>query len=264
MRSLVSIGLASLLLGCPSANRPASQSSITDPDILLERAIEQAGGAVALEGARALIWDADAVVEAGGRTVNIAGTWSVQPPDTAIVATYDTTHGPGSTRALIVAAPRGWIASNGRVEPMPATMLQNERDEFRLYDVMRLVSLRGRGVRRFAIEPDNRGQRGFRVEEAGRADVELYVDWAGRLSHIRSSVRDASTGAPVRQDIWLSGTIEAAGVRWPRRIRITLDDAPYFTMTLRSLRITERIDDPRLNGPPAQAPPGMPPTSRGR
>src|SRR5690349_2202396 len=109
VRPLVSVILAALVVGCPSPNRPPSASSITDPDMLLERAIEQAGGALALDRARALVWEADAVVEAGGRTVDIAGTWSIQPPDTAIVATYDTTRGPGSMRALIVAAPRGWI-----------------------------------------------------------------------------------------------------------------------------------------------------------
>ena len=252
MRPVVAVSIAALLLGCPSANRPPAPSSITDPEILLARAIEQAGGALALEQARALIWDADAVVDAGGRTVNISGTWSIQPPDTAVVATYDTTRGRSAMRALIVAAPRGWIENGGRLEPMPAAMLANELDEFRLYEVMRLVSLRQSGVRRFAIDPDGRGQRGFRIEEHGRPDVEVYVDWTGRLSHIRSTIRDASTGAPVRQDIWLSGTIESGGVRWPQRIRITLNDAPYFTMTVRALRISDRIVDPRLSGPPPQ------------
>jgi hypothetical protein len=219
------------------------------PDALLARAIEQAGGVAALDAARALVWDGDATVSSGGRTVRITGTWSVQPPDTAIVATYDVTRGPGSTRALVVAAPRGWIVSGDRFTPMPPPLLASERDEFYLYAAMRLVPLREPGVVLAPLPPDSLGQPGFRAERLGRPPVELYVDSTGRLSHVRMLVRDPAGGAPVRQDLWLSGTIEEAGVRWPRELRILQDGAPFFTLVVRSLRVQRRVDDARLGGP---------------
>jgi hypothetical protein len=39
-------------------------------------------------------------------------------------------------------------------------------------------------------------------------------------------------------------------VRWPRSIRLTMNGAPYFALTLRTLRAAERVTDPRLAGPP--------------
>jgi hypothetical protein len=70
------------------------------------------------------------------------------------------------------------------------------------------------------------------------------------LSHLRTEVRHPSGGPSARQDLWLTGVIESEGVRWPREIGITMNGAPYFTLTIRSLRVQPRIDDARLNGPP--------------
>ena len=167
-----------------------------------------------------------------------------------MVATYDVTRGPASTRALVVAAPRGWMVSGGRFQPMPPAMLANERDKLYLYDVMRLVPLRAPGVKLTPVAPDSLGQPGFRAEQPGRPPVELFFEAAGRLAHLRVQVQDPSGGAPVRQDAWLSGVIEAGGVRWPRELRLTVNGAPYFDLTLRSFRVLPRVDDPRLSGAP--------------
>lgn len=246
-RTLLTPALA-VLTAASCATIPATRPA--DPPALLARAIRQAGGADALAAARALAWSGDAVVHAGGRTVRIAGDWMVQPPDTAVVATYDVTRGPASTRALVVAAPRGWIVSGTQFQPMPPALLASERDEFYLYDVMRLVPLRAPGVTLTAIAPDSLGQAGFRAEQPGRPAVEVYVDARGRLAHLRTLVQDAGGGAPTRQDVWLSGTTQAGGVRWFREMRLTTNGAPFFDLTIRSLRVLPRADDPRLAGPP--------------
>jgi hypothetical protein len=232
--------------GCACAKHTARAPS---PETLLAGAIEQAGGADALARARALTWAGTATVHAGGRTVHIAGRWSVQPPDTAVVATYDVSRGPATTRALVVAAPRGWVVAGGRFDPMPPPLLANERDEFYLYDVMRLVPLRAPGVRLTTVPADTLGQPGFRAEQAGRPAVELHVDAGGRLAHLRTQVRDPGGGAPVWQDVWLAGVVEADGVRWPRELRLTMNGAPYFALAIDSLRTAARLDDARLAGP---------------
>lgn len=236
-----------------SAGRPAagseSNAAVPDPSAMLDRAIARAGGAAALEAATALTWEGDALVNAGGRIVQIAGTWAIQPPDTAVVATFDATRGPGALRALVVAAPRGWIVNGAEFTPMAPTMLATERDEFYQYDVMRLVPLGEPGVTLTAIPPDSLGQPGFRAERAGRNPIELYFDETGRLAHLRTHVADPAGGPAVRQDTWLSGEIMDAGVRWPRDLRITLNGQPFFALTLRTLRVHRRVEDPRLRGP---------------
>jgi hypothetical protein len=181
--------------------------------------------------------------------VQISGTWAIQPPDTAIVATFDVSRGPGSMRALVYAAPRGWQVRDGEFTPMPAAMLATERDEFYLYDVMRLVPLREPGVTLTAIPPDSLGHAGVRAERAGRPSVDLHFAADGRLAHLRTRVPDPAGGQPVLQDMWLSGTIESGGVRWPRDLRIMLNGEPFFALTLRTLRVHDRVEDPRLRGP---------------
>jgi hypothetical protein len=239
-----------LLLATAACAPAATPASTPAPRALLDRAIRQAGGAGPLLAARALAWSGEATVHAGGRTVNIAGDWAIQPPDTAIVATYDVARGPASTRALVVAMPRGWIwsAAAGH-QPMPPAMLASERDEFYLYQVMRLVPLRAPGVTLTSIAPDSFGQPGIRAEQAGRPAVDLYFDLTGRLSHLVVAVQDPGGGAPRRQDVWLAGTIEAGGIRWFREMKLTMDGEPYFDLTLRSLSVMPRVDDPRLSGP---------------
>jgi hypothetical protein len=204
------------------------------------------GGDSAVSQATALTWDADAAVHANGRVIDITGQWSVHPPDTAIVDTYDVTRGPSTRRALVLAAPRGWVVAGKEFTPLPEGALANERDEFYLYHVMRLVSLRTPDVTLAAIPPDSLGQRGFRAKRSGRPDVDLWVDTTGRVRHLRLLVADPSGGAPVLEDAWLDGTIDAGGIHWPRTIKLTLHGAPYFDLTIRALRTHARLADSLL------------------
>jgi len=253
---VVAVALVAATGACASGGQSASAGSIggssagvSSPTQLLDRAITHAGGSAALTRARALTWEGDAIVNAGGRVVQISGTWAIQPPDTAIVATFDVSRGPEGMRALVFASPRGWQVRGTEFTPMPAALLATERDEFYLYDVMRMVPLREPGVTLTAIPPDSLGHAGFRAERAGRPPVDVHVDATGRLAHLRTRVPDPAGGQPVLQDIWLSGTIESSGVRWPRDLRIMLNGEPFFAVTLRTLRIHDRVDDPRLRGP---------------
>lgn len=239
--------LVLLLAGCASV---ASRSRAAgEPARILARAIERAGGAEALERARGLTWDADAVVHAGGRTVPISGRWAVQPPDTVVVSTYAVERGPSTMRHIVLASPRGWLVGANGFTPMPPLMLASEKEEFYFYYVMRLVPLRAPGVTLTALPSDSTGQRGILARNPGRPDVELYVDGTGRLSRIRARIHDAATGNPVVQEAWLGGDIEDAGVRWPRTMRLTQDGAPFFDLTLKTFRALPAIRDSLLAGP---------------
>lgn len=132
---------------------------------------------------------------------------------------------------------------------MPPGLLATERTEFYLYDVMRLAPLRAPGVTLTPIAPDSLGQAGLRVQKAGRPDVDIFVDGEGRLAHLRTKLPDTTSGALVQQDIWLAGIVEAEGVRWPKEIRLTQNGAPYFDLSVRTLRVLPRLQDPLLRGP---------------
>ena len=230
--------------GCASTPNAASGAPA-----LLARAIAYAGGEEALARATALTWDGDAVVHAGGRTVAITGRWAIQPPDTAIVATYAVDRGPATTRSMVVAAPRGWTAANGEFTPLPEAVLANERDEFYLYSVLRLVPLLERGVSLVSLPADSAGHAAFGARQAGRPDVDVYVDGEGRVVRLRTTVAHPATGAPASQELLFAGTLSAGGIRWPRTMRITLDGAPYFDLEMRNLQVLARLDDALLSGP---------------
>jgi hypothetical protein len=156
------IGAALGSYGCAAAVH--SSPSQASPREILNRAMEQAGGADALIRAPALAWDGVATVHAGGRDVEIAGTWEVQPPDSAVVTTYEVSRGPDAARALVLASPHGWLVGSGKFTPMPSSMLASERAEFYLYEVIRLVSLQDSAVRISAAAPDTLQQKGIRAE----------------------------------------------------------------------------------------------------
>src|SRR3712207_2747434 len=114
------VGAASL--GCTaSGGSKQPDPGAPTPEAIVIRAIERAGGSATLERARALLWEGEATVHAGGRTVGLTGQWAVQPPDSAVVATYETSRGPASMRRLILSGTRGWFERGGEMTPMPAS-----------------------------------------------------------------------------------------------------------------------------------------------
>jgi hypothetical protein len=232
---------------CATAVRAPSPEEA--PRNILARAIEQMGGAEALTQARAVEWEGVAVVHAGGRDARITGRWQVQPPDSAVVATYEASQGPSTERSLVLAAPRGWLVSGARFTPMPPAMVASERAEFYLYELIRLVSLRDSAVTLAAAPPDSVGQAGIRADRPGRPTAFLYVDECGRLSHVRLQVPSAESGQPEWQDAWFRGVIEAEGVRWPRALSLLVEGKPYFDLLVQSLRVMPRLDSGLLTGP---------------
>src|SRR5678816_433173 len=95
------------------------------------------------------------------------------------------------------------------------------RDRFYLYHLMRLAPLL---APEFTLTDLGRGAdslQGIRVTHAGRPDVSLFFDDQARLSRMELRITDPSSGTEVQEAATLSGVIEAAGLRWPRKIALT-------------------------------------------
>lgn len=222
------------------------------PEMLVRRAIDAAGGRARLEAAPALQWEGRAVIHIPGRDITIMGAWSIQPPDSAVVATYDAVQGPRTTRRLIVAGSRGWMQRDSQLTAMPNVVLNEERHQFYLYSLLRLLPLEAPGVRLTRVVADSVGNAGLLVESPGRLPVTMYFDRDARVVRMRTTFA-ADSGPVARQDIRLEGSIEANGVRWFRRIEIDRDGQPYFELELATLQTLPRLSDPLLRGP---TPPG--------
>jgi len=218
------------------------QAQVT-PDSLLRKAIARLERPQRQVLLPALEWQARAVVHIPGRDIVLHGTWKVHPPDSAIVATFDTARGPGSTQRMILAGDRGWLQKDSKVTPMPSDDLTEERHQFYLYSLLQLTSLRRPGVRLRAVPPDANGHSGFRVQQRGRLPVTMYFDTTGRATHLSTTFATRGRGAGDAQEIFLSGTLDVEGTTWFRHLTILRNGKPYFEMEIATLYAVPRIAD---------------------
>lgn len=203
----------------------------------LDAAIAAAGGTKALTNARVLAWKGHAVVHAGERTIELEGEWTVEPPDRARVTTWERSKGRESARGLSIDGDRGDIVRGGKTEPMTSAMRDHEREQFRLYDAMRLVPLLRDGVTLTAVDAPP-GEHALRATGFMTAPVDLYFDTTNRLVGLRATVIDPQSGATIDEQLRFSGEVRSADVVWPKRIAITWAGAPYFDLDIVELAIT--------------------------
>ena len=215
--------LAAMLLGAA----PAMAGSPTAP---LAYEIERAGGAAALSAARVLAWRGVATVNAGGRTVRIGLDTVVEPFGYARSDSW-LIDKPADRRTLLIEGERGWVIAGGKRTPMTPAMLGHERQQYALYGLMRLVTLREPGAE-VMISPVGLNGAYERPVRHPSAPPTTLVFHEGRLRGAFNHVEDAESGLAVAQSFVFSGEITSAGVRWPRSIAITHGGRPYFTLTL--------------------------------
>ncbi len=97
------------------------------------------------------------------------------------------------------------------------------------------------------------------VEQAGGAAAlrrARALEWDGEAT-VHAGVRDIRIAGLWRvqpgeldwQDAWGTGVVEASGVRWPRELHLTLNGGPFFDLSVRALRVGDRLADTLLNGP---------------
>ena len=216
-----------------------AQGTGTDADVnaLLAKALEAAGGVDALRRARILEWRGKATVHVGARQIHLAGQWVIEPPDRATVATWEIEKGKSSTRRLILNGNEGSMERDGKTAPMPPEMLANERDQFYLYAVVKILLLTDPAVR---LSPVRIGGevRGLSVTQPDRNDVQIFFNSAGRPTHLTTTVVDPATGKRMAEEMQFDGIIESAGVSWPRRILIKQAGALFFELEITEFAVT--------------------------
>jgi hypothetical protein len=151
-------------------------------------------------------------------------------------------------RRMVLAGSRGWMQRDSTVNPMPNDVLTEERHQFYLYSLLRLLPLEAPGVKLTRVVDDSAGNTGLIVESPGRLQVTMYFNRDFRVVRMRTTFA-ADSGRVERQDIRFEGTIESNGVRWFRKMSIDRNRKPYFELELRTLQTLPRLNDPLLQGP---------------
>jgi hypothetical protein len=217
-------------------SRAEGQESPTD---LLNRAIARAGGRAALTANSILEWRAGATIHVPGRTIKIAGEWEIRP-DSAVSATWPVDQ-PGAPRRLIITGRGAWM-QRGNAEPTPAPpeFHIEERHQFYLYQLLRLVTLLEPEFTVHSAPPDSLGRAALRVTHAGHPDVSIYFDPEGRVVALQTVFAARNGSTPESQEIHFAGEIESRGVRWFSEMRIFRAGKPYFDMTISDFRASAR------------------------
>jgi hypothetical protein len=233
------IAAAAVALGAPA------RLSGQDPArALLDRAIVAAGGVSNLQRHRVLGWHGTATINASGRIVRIEGDWRIEPPDRAHIATFEVEKGPTWTRSLSIDGDKGWTTREGNSLVLPEMFVRNERDQFYLYWLARLVPMLENEFRLTPVDPDEQGRTGFRVERDGRRDATLYFTSDARLARIVTTITDPTNGRNLSQELRFGGHISASGIVWPRRIQVVQKETIFFDLELSSLQVLDKLEIP--------------------
>lgn len=201
------------------------------PAALLDQAIERSGGRQALSAHARLAWRGAATIHIPGRTIEIAGEWDVRP-DSAVATTWLRDQ-PNAPRRLILSGLGGWTQrGDAPPAPMPPELLMEERHQFYLYQVLRLVPLLDPAFTLHPAPPDSLGRPAFRVSHDGHLDVTLYFDRSHRVAALHTVFASADSNPPESQEIELTGSMDSGRVHWFREMRIRRAGRPYFDLTL--------------------------------
>lgn len=218
------------LLASPVALAACAGAPADPAEALLARVIEAAGGRQALEQARVLSWTGSAVIHFGEQRIEIGvDTW-VEPFVAARSETWPLAQGRGSARVLEITPEGGWGTRNGERAPLPEVQTVHERQQYALYGLMRLVTLRDAGAS-FTLSAPN----ALAVTHPSAPATTLVFDESARLIEARNTVTNPEAGgAAINQVFRFEGVIEGDGVRWPRRMTISQDGALFFELALDS------------------------------
>jgi hypothetical protein len=239
-----------LVIWALAAAAPAGQvlraPEKTAEQILVDRAIEAAGGTEALKKNPAFVWQGEAQIHVQGRDIKIVGTWSIDPPDKAIVETRPQGQPPEESRTLVINGKQGYSIENNVRSVLPAEVIENERDEFYLYSLMRLLPLQDYSVSLTGLPKSDDGLDGVRVTKPERPDVDLFFDSDARLRRLSLETLDPITNTRRRQNVKLDGEVVSRGIRWFKTLAITWESEPYFELTISSLNVLPGLVDARL------------------
>jgi hypothetical protein len=228
--------LAFPVLAACSSMDGAAVSTATDAYAgkgVLDAAIGAAGGEAALSQVKELNWTGAGTVTAGGKTTEIEMETIVRPFTYARSTSWPKAEGLKAARRMQIEYGKAWSITRQAWDPMPEAQSDHEVQQFALYGVMLLTSLKDPAVKVQETAPGKDGTRNLHVEHPKAPPTDLRFDASGKLIRAANSVRDPAGGAaPIAQVAEFSGEIVSNGVKWPKHITIKQNDQPYMDMEL--------------------------------
>ena len=244
-RGLMAAAALAALGACATA--PQEAASTAAPGVyagksVLDAAIEAAGGQAALAQVKEIEWTGTATVNAGGKTSVLEVMTVVRPhANWARSTSWAKADGPKKAKTLQAEQGKAWRVDSVTWTPLPEAQSVHENQQFGLYKLMLLAPLKDAGakVSDGAVGVD--GGRTIKAQLEGGVPAELGFDASGKLVSAAMSVRDAAGGPDVAETVKFSGEIVSNGVKWPKRITIEQNGAPYFDLEIATFEANTTI-----------------------
>jgi hypothetical protein len=200
---------------------------------VLDAAIEAAGGEAALSKVKELDWTGTAVVNADGKTTEIEVQTVVRPLSYARTTSWPKAEGEKAARTIQAEFGRAWTVNRVTWTPMTEAEAAHENQQYALYGLMLLAPLKDAAATVKEAPVGTDGTRAIQITHPKAQPTELEFDSSGKLVRAGFSVRDPKGGAAdIVQIAKFSGEIVSNGVKWPKRITIEQNGAPYFDLTI--------------------------------
>ncbi len=234
--ALAAIAALGACASAPEAAAPVAAQAAPDAYAgrsVLDAAIAAAGGEAALRQVKELDWTGSAVVNAEGKTTEIGVQTVVRPFKFGRSTSWLKTDGPKAAQTIQAEVGQAWSVNRVTWSPLPDAQAEHENQQFALYGVMMLAPLKDADAKVQETAPGKDGTRNLHVEYPNAPAVDLRFDASAKLIRAAYSVRDPKGGAtPIAQVVEFSGEVTSNGVKWPKRISIRQNDAPYFDLQI--------------------------------
>jgi len=251
------------LAGCASvAGSAPAAADVYSGKSVLDAAIQAAGGETALATVKELGWTGAAAINADGKTTEVEMSTVVRPFTYARSTSWPTDKTPVQGRTVQAQFGNAWTVSRVVWTPMPEAEAEYENQQFSLYSVMLLAPLKDAAVKVEETAPGKDGTRNLHVEHPEAPPMDLRFNASGKLVRAAYSVRNPKGGAPIAQVAEFSGEMTSNGVKWPKRISISQNGAPWMDLQLATFEarpeITVRPLEHTLEVPGQATPQGRP------
>ena len=220
------------------ASVPEHQAAAPAADVyagrsVLDAAIAAMGGEAALRQAHELDWTGEATLVAADKTTQLAVQTIVRPFTYARSTSWPKAEGAKAGKTIQMDFGKVWTVNRVTWTPMEAAQEEHEVQQFALYGVMVLTTLKDPGAKVTETAPGKDGTRNLHVEHPKAPPMDLRFDASGKLVRAAGAVRDPKGGAAaIPQVVEFSGEVVSNGVKWPQRITIRQNDAPYFDLQI--------------------------------
>jgi len=200
---------------------------------VLDAAIDAAGGQAALTKAKELDWSGQATINAGGKTTEVQLQTIVRPFTFGRTTSWPKDQTEKQAKTIQMDFGKAWSVNRVTWTPMPTAQEKHEIQQYALYGVMMLSTLKDPSVKVTETAPGKDGTRNLHVESPKAPPTDLRFDASGKLVHASNSVVDPEGKGPdIKQEIDFSGEIVSNGVKWPQKISIKQNGAAYFDLSI--------------------------------